>query len=112
MIVKLATSIDLLNWIYKTDLEQSATQPAIYALSDGGFLVAFEKHDNGGSVKINYYTGMETLYSGIIGRSFTAPKSIGKVNEGTPNIYNATLSPDIDHSVIDIGFHYQSTKSD
>ena len=28
-------------------------------------------------------------------------------NEGTPNIYSVSLTPDIDHSIIDVGFHYQ-----
>jgi len=30
-----------------------------------------------------------------------------RVNEGTPNIYSVSLTPDIDHSIIDVGFHYQ-----
>ena len=109
--VKLATSTDILNWTYKKDLETSATQPTICTLSNGGLLVAFEKHNNGGSVKINYYTSLTTLYAGTISKSYNAVRTIGKVNEGTPNIYSATLNPDIDHSTIDIGFHYQSAKS-
>ena len=109
--VKLAISTDILNWAYKKDLEINATQPTIYSLSNGGFLVAFEKHNNGGSVKINYYKNLNDLYTGTISKSYNAVRTIGKVNEGTPNIYSATLNPDIDHSTIDIGFHYQSAKS-
>ena len=39
-------------------------------------------------------------------RSFDAPRQLSSCAEGTPNIYGITLSPDIDHSTIDIGGHY------
>jgi hypothetical protein len=31
---------------------------------------------------------------------------LSKCAEGTPNVYGADLRPDIDHSTIDVGFHY------
>ena len=40
-------------------------------------------------------------------RERTIPRSLSACNEGTPNIYSVSLTPDIDHSIIDVGFHYQ-----
>jgi hypothetical protein len=34
-------------------------------------------------------------------------RTLSSCHEGTPSIYSASLIPDIDHSVIDVGFHYQ-----
>jgi Bacterial Ig domain len=33
-------------------------------------------------------------------------RTLSSCNEGTPNIYAATLHPDLDHSIINVGFHY------
>src|SRR2546428_475820 len=33
-------------------------------------------------------------------------RTLSPCHEGTPNIYAATLNPDIRHSVINVGFHY------
>jgi Bacterial Ig domain len=33
-------------------------------------------------------------------------RTLSACNEGTPNIYAATLQPDLDHSIINVGFHY------
>ena len=45
--VRLATSFDLLNWHYRITLENAASQPTIASLSDGGFLVGYEKNGQG-----------------------------------------------------------------
>src|SRR5947207_3051445 len=45
--VRLATSTDLLNWHYVTALQTAASQPTITSLSDGGFLVGYEKDSEG-----------------------------------------------------------------
>ena len=45
--VRVATSTNLLRWEYAATLESGASQPTIAKLSDGGYLVAYEK-DGGG----------------------------------------------------------------
>jgi hypothetical protein len=35
-------------------------------------------------------------------------RTLSSCNEGTPNIYAATLNPDVNHSIINVGFHYFS----
>jgi hypothetical protein len=38
--------------------------------------------------------------------TFALNRTLSPCHEGTPNIYAATLNPDIRHSVINVGFHY------
>ena len=47
------------------------------------------------------------MLAGKVNRERTIPRSLSGCNEGTPNIYSVSLTPDIDHSIIDVGFHYQ-----
>src|SRR6478672_8619841 len=47
--VNLATSTDLLTWVFRRSLDAQATQPTIYALPTGGFLTATEFNDESGS---------------------------------------------------------------
>ncbi|MFI6350155.1 hypothetical protein [Streptomyces sp. NPDC050560] len=100
-----ATSSDLLNWTFAADLGTGASQPTLTRVSDGGFLVAWEQ-DPGNHVALRYYTGRDTLLSASPAREFDAPQTLSTCPEGTPSIYSVQLSPDIDHSVIDLGGHY------
>src|SRR5208282_73690 len=36
---------------------------------------------------------------------------LSSTNEGTPNIYNVKLRPNINHSVIQVGFHYNNNST-
>jgi len=106
-----ATSDDLLTWTHRAELDRPASQPTIVALSDGGFLVALEAGGGGPPpwLRFLYYADAERLLSGGADRVFDAPHTLvprGRHAEGTPNVYAARLDPDIDHSTIDIGFHY------
>jgi hypothetical protein len=111
--VRLATSTDLLHWHYVATLENDASQPTIAELSDGGFLVAYEKTGRGGScggsgscLAFQHYPNIDALLAGAEDRSVTVNRTLSACNEGTPNIYAATLHPDLDHSIINVGFHY------
>jgi hypothetical protein len=113
--VKLATSGDLLTWTYRIDLDTHASQPTLAATSDGGYLL-LEEADNNGLVatsatwlRFRHYPTLARLVAAAPDRTFDAPHTLVSTNggaEGTPNIYSASLSPDLSHSVIDIGFHY------
>jgi hypothetical protein len=111
--VRLATSTDLLQWTYVTTLEERASQPTIAALSDGGFLVAYEKdgsattcRGSGSCLGFEHYPTLAALLAGTPGRTLRVNRTLSSCNEGTPNIYAATLDPDIGHSIINVGFHY------
>jgi hypothetical protein len=113
--VRLAVSADLLNWHYVTTLETNASQPTIAALPDGGFVLAYEKNTNetfydrnfrGSCLALRYYANINNLLKGSSNQSISLKRTLSFSNEGTPNIYNFVLHPDIQHSVIVIGFHY------
>jgi hypothetical protein len=111
--VNLATSSDLLNWHWVRELAGSntgpASQPTIAQASNGGFVLAWEQEQPGGGnnhLAFRYFANRTDLLAGQVTRSFDAPRRLSSCAEGTPNIYGITLSPDIDHSTIDIGGHY------
>jgi hypothetical protein len=111
--VRLATSSDLLTWHYRTTIENAASQPTIASLPDGGFVVGYEKKGEGTScsgsgscLAFKHYANMEALMAGTYDQAIVLNRTLSRCNEGTPNIYAATLNPDITHSIINIGFHY------
>jgi hypothetical protein len=111
--VRLATSTDLLHWRYVATLENDASQPTIAELSGGGFLVAYEKTGRGAAcggsgscLAFQHYPDLDALLAGTEARSVAVTRTLSSCNEGTPNIYAATLHPDLDHSIINVGFHY------
>jgi hypothetical protein len=111
--VNLATSTDLLNWHWVRELAGSntgpASQPTIAQASNGGFVLAWEQEQPGGGnnhLAFRYFASRTALLAGQVAKSFDAPRRLSTCAEGTPNIYKITLSPDIEHSTIDIGGHY------
>ena len=102
-VVKLAISTDLLTWQFKTDLGPGS-QPTLARLSDGGYLLAYETNSN--NLHFAYYPTLSALVGGAATKHRDVARTLSACAEGTPNIYSATLSPDIDHSVIDVGYHY------
>ncbi len=111
--VNLATSSDLLTWHWVRELAGSntgpASQPTIAQASNGGFVLAWEQENPGGGnnhLAFRYFAGRADLLAGNVSRSFDAPRQLSSCAEGTPNIYSINLSPDIDHSTIDVGGHY------
>jgi hypothetical protein len=111
--VNLATSTDLLTWHWERELAGSntgpASQPTIAQASNGGFVLAWEQEKAGGGdnhLAFRYFANRADLLAGRTSRSFDAPRRLSTCAEGTPNIYKITLSPDIDHSTIDLGGHY------
>lgn len=112
--VKLATSTNLLAWTYIRDIETDTSQPIIIAAPDKSLVIAFEKHTNGGHLKFYHYSNVTNLLNGTINKTYETIRTISNCNEGTPNIYSVTFAtnpPDINNSVIDVGFHYQRNKS-
>ncbi|HEY4993511.1 MAG TPA: hypothetical protein VII33_15665 [Nakamurella sp.] len=108
--VHLAASDDLLTWTFVRTLDAEATQPTIAALPTGGFVTAVEHNDqrgSGGRLRLRHYRDLAALRSGTFDRERTQPRILSRCNEGTPNVRSISLRPDIDHSIIELGFHYQ-----
>ena len=112
--VYVAESRDLLHWTSRALLDNDASQPAIAALSDSGYLLADEAHVNRAVklrlLRFRHYASLAALLSGRADRIFDAPLTVASGSakaEGTPNILSATLSPDLSHSRIVVGFHYR-----
>jgi hypothetical protein len=108
--VRLATSSDLRLWHFVGTLANNASQPTIAALSDGGFLLAYEKGGcgSGSCLQFAHYATAADLYAGAARRTVAVNRTLSACNEGTPNIYAATLNPDLNQSIINVGFHYFS----
>ena len=113
--VKVAMSTDLLRWTYRATLDPHASQPALASLSDGGFLLVEEADNKGvGSptrtwLRFRHYLNLQALLTARSDRGFDAPHTLVSPRsgaEGTPNIDETKLEPDLDHSTIAVGFHY------
>jgi hypothetical protein len=107
--VKLATSNDLMTWTFRRTLDPQASQPTIQRLPTGGFLTAAEHNDragSGGLLRLRHYANLTALLAGDFNRERTIARTLSACNEGTPNIYSVSLTPHIDNSVIELGFHY------
>ena len=118
--VKLAVSADVLTWTFVRTLDGAATQPTIRALSTGGFLTAVEYNDqagSGGRLRLRHYPHRSALWAGEFDRERTVLRTLSACNEGTPHIEAVRFggNPEdsdrsgygIDHSQIELGFHYQ-----
>jgi hypothetical protein len=103
--VSVASSSDLLSWTFRRELGSLASQPYLLALTDGGFLAAWEQEPSN-HLAFRYYSSRANLLGGVASRSFDAPRTLSSCAEGTPNVYTATLSPTIDSSTIDVGAHF------
>jgi hypothetical protein len=103
--VSIATSTDLINWMFEQELGVEASQPHMVALPDGGFIVAWEQEPLN-HLAFRYYSSRADLMDSVTSREFDVPLPPSGCAEGTPNIYSVELSPDIDHSTIDVGAHY------
>jgi hypothetical protein len=114
-VVRVATSTDLRTWTYWSQLDTSASQPTLSVLSDGGYVLAAEA-DTGGRagpgrrwLRFRHYADWQALLSARPDRTFNASHTLtaaARGAEGTPNIYSASIERNIDHSHIEVGFHY------
>jgi hypothetical protein len=116
--VRVGTSTDLLNWKARTVLANNGSQPTITRLTDGAFLVVYEQEvgcigagapptaPKGRCLRFLHYPNVTALLTRRSDASFQAKRTLSGCAEGTPNIYAAHLNPDLSHSRIRVGFHY------
>jgi len=125
--LSVVTSGDLMTWRHRATLDSDASQGALAALSNAGFLVAYEKGQTLSvaplvplpeqlavvsglidrvNIRLRYYASLARLLTGRSSREFTVPLTLSRYAEGTPDIESAALRPDLAHSRILLGFHY------
>ena len=109
--VRAAMSSDLVHWQFVSVLEPNASQPTIAELSDGNFLVAYEKRDGRHTSHLEF-----RIYPDILGLRlplstgrFDAPRTLSSIAEGTPNLHDTAMNPILGLSTIHVGFHYFNT---
>ena len=111
---RVATSPDMLTWTRRAVISPRASMPTIKVLTDGSVLIA-EEADNNKSpkgsrtwIRVKHYRNVNALLAGRAARSIDLPHTqvphLGA--EGTPDIRNVRLRPDIGRSTIVLGFHY------
>ena len=85
--VKVATSVDLLNWRFAANLAYDGSQATIYPLRWGEVLVAYESHVGcpGGKrcIALRHYRTESALLSGAASRSVILPRTLSTCAEGT-----------------------------
>lgn len=96
----LATSMDLLDWTWEVELADRASQPAIAAMSDGGYVVAWEQEPDPIHMVIASFDTWDDLRTATVGRRFDVPVTMPACGEGTPSIDAAS------HERVDLSFHY------
>ena len=62
--VSLATSTNLLDWTWRRDLTEGASQPTIRAASDGGYVVTWDS-DADLEVTLHYFSSWDNLLEGM-----------------------------------------------
>jgi len=101
--VALATSSNLLDWTWRADLADYASQPTIKQAEDGGFVVAWEQEppaENEAWIRLAYYPSWDALLEAEPTKVFDAPRQLSECGEGTPNIDTANSTH------VEFGFHY------
>ena len=105
-IVKVATSVDLLNWRFAGEPGRGRLAADDPRLKRGAALVAYETHAGCPGAKrclvLRHYATESALLSGAATRSVILPRTLSSCAEGTPNIFSATSNL----TTVDIGFHY------
>eukprot|EP01133_Synstelium_polycarpum_P011557 gene11557-13490_t len=115
-IVGIATSSDLVNWQQTSVLEFGSSQPTVFALTNGDYLMAWEQtYGNGNHIRVRYFLNLADLLADHSDHWVDiAPPRSGdfKVKSGksigTPNIYTANVQygNPFGNSVIVMGLHY------
>ena len=98
--VHLATSTDLTQWRWRVELARLASQRAIAAGSDRGYVVAWEQEPDPIHNVLTYYPTWDDLSHGRATRRFDIPITMPACGEGTPAIDSASTSR------VALTFHY------
>ncbi|MCW5943584.1 MAG: hypothetical protein KIS66_15235 [Fimbriimonadaceae bacterium] len=103
--LKIARSMDLLNWRWVVDLDRHAHQGTLF-VTNRSFIVAFEKDGprRGNWIRVRQYEDQTSLYANRPSREFDAPNTLSKFAEGTPNVLSYRQGER--ETVLELGMHY------
>jgi hypothetical protein len=101
----LAASSDLLSWSVVRTFGRGSSQPTIFVVPSGGYVLAWEK-DPRNHIVVRYYATRSALFEGRATRRYSARRSLSRCAEGTPNVYAVELGDSLRSSVIRLGGHY------
>jgi hypothetical protein len=121
-VIKLATSTDLVKWLYVADLDTSATQPYIAQGAGGSYILADEKYDSNGATSgpshlyFKHYSNLSALLAGNwdwfaippSNPSLLGDRFYSLCNEGTPDIRGMSPVGQRGFVIAKFGFHYNS----
>jgi hypothetical protein len=111
--VRLASSLDLLDWTFIKIIDTNASQPTIAKAPNDAYIIAFEKWITNNSrleshLKFRYYPNFLFLPARGGYTEYVADLTLGNTTglEGTPNIYNITVNDS--EMLVCVGFHYNT----
>lgn len=108
--VYLSSSTDLLDWSSVRQLDTDASQPTLEPDGKGGWLFGVEvtRSRGGNCLRFRHYVSTDALVHGKHDRQFEPPSTLASRGsaQGTPDFSDVEPSPDVDRSVIRVGFHY------
>ena len=110
----LAASRDLKSWRKIADLDPTGgSMGTMRALSNGGFLVAYEAQrqttpdgKTASNLRLHYYRDPAALLNGRATEQKTLPRRLSRTNEGTPDLRSIAWRGSLATSRIVLGFHY------
>lgn len=105
----LATSADLKSgWTQRTTVDcDFASQGALRRLSDGRYLLAFEKNNTGHPyIQVRLYSSLTALLANNPLRVFSPPLVPNSDAQGTPNFRWIRYDGNPDTMTVELGFHY------
>lgn len=97
--IALATSRNLLDWTWRVELAIGASQPAIKAASDGGYVMGWDL-DADLHARLSYYATWDDILAARASKIFDAKRQLPGCAEGTVNLYSASSVK------VDFGLHY------
>jgi hypothetical protein len=80
-----ATSTNLLDWKWEVELAKQASMPAISAMIDGGYVVAWEQEPDPIHMVVASFDTWDDLRAGSMARRFDVPITMPACGEGTPS---------------------------
>lgn len=97
-----------------------ASQPTLYALADGGYLMAYEEQVKKNSdktidsrIRLMHYTSQANLFNAVRSTSVLLRQTAGKTrkNTGTPHFRSVQWNGSPTNSRIQLGFHYLDVRA-
>ncbi|MDQ6744444.1 MAG: hypothetical protein M3Z27_00245 [Actinomycetota bacterium] len=113
--VSLARSMDLIHWTRVAILDSSgANSPTLRSVPDdrGGYVLAYEKYARShpyDHVRVRYYRDLSDVLANRFAAQVDLPRRDSRFNNGTPDFRSIAWHGSLRRSVLELGFHYETT---